>query len=581
MDALITDFDEAKASCATLFEDDRRYLCEYDERDWSLIQPHRITAKPKKKEQLKVNAIRSAIDGLVAMLSEHRPLVTFMTNDADWENRQAARRRTAFVQGILTKTPQYRLTPLWVKHACITGRGFIHVLRDNGRISLEVAPPWEVVVYQPEVLYGVQPRRMWRTRLMRPKLLADMFPEHSTAILRGEKDKPIEFVDGWDLDEQKHVQFVCLDGDKITVTDEDYKHPGFPIVGFFLDDAPVGWGGSGLVEVALPMQRELDLCFETIANNVYYGGTLRAAVERNANVRVSQLSNALGCPVIEYVGQPPVFAAADTGLAQLLGYMEYLERKIFDVTGINQGAAQSANLPASQSGRAALIQNQRYSRRFAAHQQRLEAAHVDLAWAILEAAEDLAEAGHNVVVTNIDSKGFEKIDYKSLGKVNRDELECTAWTVSFAGETTAARLAYIDQMLAMGMIDLRGANAIYRPPMDVQESVNTMMAPKDLVDAYISRIVEQGEPQQPHELMDIQYAVLQSALMYQRGELAGAPPERLRMLLEFHDAAMDLFRTAQQKEQERIAMMQAQAAAAGQGGAPPEGAVRPLMGAPT
>lgn len=545
LEELSTDFAEAR-DCNTDHDELGRYLKLYSEKDWSIYNLERTGRKyqPRKEEKLTCNVIRSCIDGVTALLCENRTMVSSTTDGADWKLRKKARKKTKATLGTFMTQKLYTKIPLVTKHAGISGRGHIQVLRQFGRVVLEVVPFWEVH-YNALACIGSEPTRMWRARMMDATKLMKLFPKKKEEIRKAaggtkkrNKLEPVLFVDEWTLPsgpEQGdgwHAQFIP---DKVILGDGEYKHPRFPIVTYCLDDNAVTWGGSGLAEQLEGIQMEINLVLETVQNNAFHGGTIRAFLQSGSKgTAASALSNALNCPVVEYTGDvAPVISVADMGLPQLLGYLDWLERKAYELSGISQSSAQSKALPASQSGRAALIQNQNYSKRFITHQQRLDQFVSDLGECVTDAWEDFVENGQDRTVMFPGKQALESIKYSDLIG-DRDSFDLQPWSTALAGESPQAKVAWTDQMMSLGLLDLAGAMMVLDLPYDVRSQIETIMAPRDLAQMMINLILEDNEPQMPVPLMDLEFAATESMLWWQRGYVNGAPKEALAMLLDFH-----------------------------------------------
>ncbi len=539
---LTDNLDQARKSDPTKYDEQGRWLRLYSEREYSLYLLEKEARKynPRKLQRLAFNVIRSAIDGLTAQLCETPINVSYMTEGADWSLRKKARMKNTTIRNEFRRSKMVTMIPRVVKHAAISGRGHIHVMRVFDRVVLEVAPYWEVIVNHLTCLSG-DPIQKFRTRRMMPRVLAKRFPDHADVLMKN-PDDPLEFVDEWTLPSGPDTGDGCwsqfIPG--LVVLDQgEYKHERFPLVDFMIDDSPVAYGGSGIPEQAEGIQLEIMSVLETIQNNVYHGGNLKVAVQSGSNSTLAQtLSTELGCPVIEYTGdKPPTFMTADMGLSQLLGYLELLERKAFELTGISQMNVQSQTPFASMSGKARLINNQTVSKRFATHHQRLEQFHIDVATAYFDVAQDIVSDGKSYKLSFAGRIPGEEITLKDVAG-NDDMFDVMPWSVAMAGEGPSAQVSYVDQYMSLGMMDLESALAMSDMPPDAHEYIRTQLAPKDLAESMVNRIIEDGEYLFPNPLMDLEYAATLSMLWYNRGMLAnrkGDLDDKLNLLADFHD----------------------------------------------
>lgn len=530
--------------------DDEHHLRLYSEREWNLFtstDPRRTmrhTYRPRKKLKKSLNVVKNTIDAWVNLISRDRPHVNYLTKGADWSLQKKARLRTRFCEALFHQNKAYALANRVAKFAGITGMGAIHIVKAHGRVFYDLVGLGELVVDPSEAQAG-DPRTIMRVRPIDKEVARERWPAHAKAIDRAQTigSGQLLFVDAYhlpsgpDAGDGLHVQ--ALPG-VATLSEREYRWSAFPIVGFRFDDAPVGWHGTGLADELQGLQLEINSVLQMLGDNVWSGGNLKVAVPRGSNVALSALTNALGCPVIEYTGpNPPQFFANDVASPQVFQYLQMLEQKAYEISGISQMNAQSQNPFASMSGRARIVANQAYSQRFVVSQRRYEDFFAELADRSLEAAADLEEDGEDIEVIFPGRDHLEVIKYSDIAAEAYD-FDCQAWTASLAGETPAARLAHIEQMMSLGMIDLAGAMYLYEVPHDLRAHMEAVLAPTELAREAIDRIIEDGVPMTPTPMMDLQLCAKQAQLWYQRGVLRNVDPARLSLLLDFHRMAQEL-----------------------------------------
>lgn len=544
----------AESADSTRRSEDEHHLRLYSEREWSLFTRSEARArikqssKSRKRRRLALNVVKNNIDAWTNLICRSRPHITFMTKGADWGLQKKARLRTRFVEAHFIKRGVYAMNPRIVKHAGIgfIGGGAYHVVKSNGQINYEIVMPGELKVDPLEALAD-DPRCLYRvpTGGMDKGVAKELWPKHAKKIdsCQGER---VQFAHAWhlpsgpDADDGKYIQ--CIPG-VVTLEERPYKWPDYPIVNYVFDEAPLGWGGCGIAEELSGIQYEINSVLRTIQNNIYMGGNLKAAVKRGSNVAPSLISNALGCPTVEFNDVPPVWFNGQLVNPELFQHLANLRREASEIIGISQMNAQSQTPFATMSGRAKLIHNQDYSMRFVTCQQRFERFHEELALRTLEAAADLDEAGEDVEVIFPGRDHLEVIKYSDVAG-EQDDFDCEAWSASLAGETPAGKLAHIEQMMSLGMIDLAGAMYLYEVPHDLRAHMEEILAPLELAREAVDRIIEDGIPVTPTPMMDLKTCIKTAQLWYQRGMLRGVDPQRLYLLLDFHKMASMLMQKA-------------------------------------
>lgn len=538
--------------------EDQHHLRLYSDREWKLAAATDLRStmignfQARKRQKLSLNVVKNSIDGWVNLICQSRPHITFLTKGADWGLQKKARLRTRFVEAHFHANKAYSLGNRVAKNAGIFGAGFVHVMKVNGRIEYELCLPGEVRVDPFESVAG-DPRSIYRARTIDRNVAAARWPKCAKQILaarapHGNSDR-LPFIDAWHLasgpKSKDGIHAQVIPGVCTVEWDDEYSWEEFPIVGFRFDEAPLGWYGQGIAEELSGIQYEINVILRTIQSNMWSGGNLKVAVQRGSNVQPSSLSNELGCPVIEFSTTPPNFFAHDVASPQLFEHLKYLEQEAYTITGISQMSAQSQTPFASMSGRARLVAAQEYSKRFVTCQQRYEDFFQSLAERTLEAAADLADSGEDLEVVFPGRDYLETIRYSDIAGEHHD-FDCEAWSASLAGETPAARLAQIDQMLSMGMIDLAGAMYLYEVPHDLRAYMEEQLAPTELAREAIDRIIEDGEPMTPTPMMDLAKAAKSAQLWYQRGVLRGVDADRLNLLLDFQKMASHMLQIASQ-----------------------------------
>ncbi len=534
--------------------EDEHHLRLYSEREWSLFTRSeqrvalKASLKARKRRRLSLNVVKNNIDAWVNLICLNRPHINYMTKGADWGLQRKARMRTRFVEAHFIKRGVYKRNARIAKHAGIgfLGGGAYHIVKFNGQIHYEIVMPGERKVDPLEALAD-DPRCMYRvpTGGLDKGVAKELWPQHARKIDQLSGDR-VPFAHAWhlpsgpDADDGWYAQVIP---GVVTLSRKQYRWENFPLFDFTFDEAPLGWGGAGIAEELSGIQFEINSILRTIQNNLYMGGNLKVAVKRGSNVAPSAISNALGCPAVEYTEAPPTLFNGQLVQHELFQQLQNLRREASEIIGISQMNATSQTPFATMSGRAKLIHNQDYSRRFVTCQQAFEDFHAALADGTLQAAADLSDEGEDAQIIFPGRDHLETIKYSDVAG-DPEDFDCEAWSASLAGETPAGRLAHIEQMMSLGMIDLAGAMYLYEVPTDLRAHMEEVLAPIELARESIDRIVEEGIPVTPTPMMDLKTCVRSAQLWYQRGMLRGVDTRRLYLLLDFHKMASMLLQRA-------------------------------------
>lgn len=538
-------------------------------------------------KRLSLNVVRNCVNSAKSMICRARPYVSFLTDGADYRGYIQTRKRERTVQAHFMRERIHETSQDRVQNGIIFGTGATIVVRDGamsdgGRLRYENVLPGELLVDDQEGI-ARNPPCMYRAQLVDRLTLAAKYPEHEKAILNAapagasagaDSATQILAVTAWHFrttNDAKHDGVECLCVDGATLYCRPYRWPRFPGTVFRWEVQPLGFHGTGVPAELIGIQYEINALLRMVQESAYFGGNVRIFVEKGSGVAQSHLTNSLRIPVVEYRGQPPIVQAMDLASPQIFQHLQYLEQRAYNVTGISQLDAQSQTPFASMSGRARLVHSNNESLRFKATVERYENGFVELAEATLWACSDDLDENGDATITFRGKERLEQIKLSDIALEDGEDLDIERWSSSQLAHTPGARMEQVDFLVANGYVDRRRA----LPLMDIGDiraETDLAMAPYNLIDEMIARILEDGEPQSPTPYMDLEYGLERVQLEIQRCDLRpGTPIDRLDMLREFREQIVDIKINADKAQAE-------QAMAQQQGGAPPAG---PAPGADT
>jgi hypothetical protein len=100
-------------------------------------------------------------------------------------------------------------------------------------------------------------------------------------------------------------------------------------------------------------------------------------------------------------------------------------------------------------------------------------------------------------------------------------------------------MAMVESLEARGYIDRAQSLKLLDFP-DIDAEMSLELAPMELIDERIQKIIDGDEYLAPHPRMDLDMALKRSMLAYQRGEQRGLPEDKLDRLGQFIDAISEL-----------------------------------------
>lgn len=515
--------------------------------------PDLLDSKPR----LSINVVRNCIDAATSLVTRTRPRATFLTDGAVWDMQQRAKKRGKFVDAVFHSCDAYQLGQRAFKDAAIFGTGLIKVVREHGKVRLEKTFPGELLIDEDEGIYG-EPRSFFHLRLVDRLVLAELYPQHARDIedssspsvrlytTQGATDQVL-VIEAWHLpsgpeaSDGRHIIVT----DKATLMDAEYAHEQPPFAVMRWSEETLGWHGRGVAEELTGIQYEINQLARSIQANMYLGGNLKILVERGSKVISAHLNNDLRGTVVEYTGSPPAWISPDTVSHQAFSHLQWLVDQAYATTGISQMGARG-EMPSgiSGSGRSMLVYQNVESQRFLTVQRQYERFFMDLAERVLEAAADIHEQDGEVYATYIGDEMSERIGFDEIAG-DSDDFAIQVFPTSILPATPAGRIAMIEQLRMGGYIDQGQAKKLLDFP-DISTEMDADLAPYELIDERIARIVERGEYFAPHPRMDLALAHRRATLAFQRAELGNIDGARLDMLGQFIDECADLLAAAEQ-----------------------------------
>jgi hypothetical protein len=170
--------------------------------------------------------------------------------------------------------------------------------------------------------------------------------------------------------------------------------------------------------------------------------------------------------------------------------------------------------------------------------QAWEQFHLDLADAIIDHSKQIADEGGNVVVLSPDKYGAQKIDFKKI-KLKNSEYVMQAYPTSMLPKTPAGRLAYVQEMLAAGLLEPQEGLSLLEFP-DISEITENKNAGTDDIKWTVYTIIEDGIYNPPEPYQNLDYGIQYMNSTYLRMKSRGLPVDRLDLLQKWINDALSL-----------------------------------------
>lgn len=507
-----------------------------------------------------MNVVQSATNTLVSKIAKNKVRPTFLTDDGDWGMQQQAKKLTKYTYGQFYKTRVYEETKKALRDACIFGDGFVKHWHDSqGNINVKRVFKPSLIVNQAEVMYAQEPKTIYEVRVVDKGTLKEKYPDFKKEIDEASISDIPFFIDSF---ESNHQLAVVVEAYRVAhkTIDEEGKeilHPGKHFIGistatFVYEDFKkekipytriqyvpnaVGYYGKGVAEIITGHQIELNRMLRRISRSMNIMSSPNILVDYMSEIIDTHFNNEVGT-IIKYKGAPPAYNFPMGINPVAIDWFLTVYQKAFEEIGLSQLTAQSKKPSGLDSGKALREYNDIETERFAELAQAWEQFHLDIADAIIEHSKQIADEGGDVVVLSPDKYGAQKIDFKKI-KLKNSEYVMQVYPTSMLPKTPAGRLAYVQEMLAAGLLEPQEGLSLLEFP-DVSEITENKNAGTDDIKWTVYTIIEDGIYNPPEPYQNLDYGIQYMNSTYLRMKSRGLPVERLDLLQKWINDALSL-----------------------------------------
>lgn len=505
------------------------------------------------------NVVANAVDTLVAEVSQSPPRPMALSVGGSYLDQVRCKRMTQFWDAQFRLNDVHSLALQAIRDGIVCGLGCLRVYAEEARVYYERIHPLSILVDDRHAV-DVLPRSLYLRRSMDRQYLVHLYPEHAEAIRgaptpefsywifdEGVAARMVDLVEVW---EAWHLPSgaVAKDGrhaiviGEAVILDEPWTRESYPLA-FVRPVLPVrGFWGEMLVERAKGAQWELNKLLRRLQDAMHLAAVPRIFVQRSAGIVKTHLTNQVGT-VVEYDGNPPVFLTPPSMSAEVYAHIDRLTQWIYDEMGVSRLSAESMKPAGINSGRAIRLFREISSRRHINTSRAYEQLYVDLAHESARLERALAEQDPNREVVFERGKLLERIPWREID-LDEDSFRIGVFPASALPTTPGAKLEVLQEMVRDGMLDPKTMLRLADMP-DVEAARDLVVAPEELLEQVLDRMLEEGEYTPPEPYMDLAAAKRLSALKVMRAQLHGAPEDRLELLRMFWLEATDLLAQAQ------------------------------------
>ena len=507
-----------------------------------------------------MNIVQAATNTLVSKIAKNKVRPSFLTDDGDWGMQQQAKKLSKYVYGQFYKYKVYEESKKALRDALIFGDGFIKHWHDaQGNIHLKKVFKPCLVVNQAEVMYGMEPKTIYEVRVVDKGTLKEKYPDFAVEIAEASITDIPFFIDSFESNHQLAVvveAYRCAhvtydkEGNKIlhkgkhfigistaTFLYEDFEKEKIPYVRIQYVPNAVGYFSKGISEIITGHQIEINRMLRRISRSMNIMSSPNILVDYMSEIIDTHFNNEVGT-IVKYKGAPPSYNFPMGINPAVIDWFLTVYQKAFEEIGLSQLTAQSKKPSGLDSGKALREYNDIETERFAELSQAWEQFHLDLADAIIDHSKQIADEGGNVVVLSPDKYGAQKIDFKKI-KLKNSEYVMQAYPTSMLPKTPAGRLAYVQEMLAAGLLEPQEGLSLLEFP-DISEITENKNAGTDDIKWTVYTIIEDGIYNPPEPYQNLDYGIQYMNSTYLRMKSRGLPVDRLDLLQKWINDALSL-----------------------------------------
>lgn len=491
-------------------------------------------------DKIRLNIVKSAIDTSVAMISTSLARPMYLSVGGNYFTRKRAERQGQWTLGAFLKLKHYILSLDIFRDGAIFGTSYERPYNYEGHLCTERLLSDEVLIDDGDARTGLpiqgfivkQVDRHWFAEFWpddREDILAADCLENPVTMREGLTD-PCTVVTAYKPDTYPGAgdgrQCVAVSGK--TLYDGPYVGVDFPWAAWRWNTSPVGYHGMGAAEELAPIQIEINYLAQKIQKLMNLA-TSNVWVEKGSGIGKMTSQD---WAVREYRGKAPVFQNVQSISGEYFSQLDRLYARGYELMGISQLASTGVKPAGLDSGEAIRTFHDIGQKRFQHTGQRWDQHHLDTAELYLEQARQMAEEGHNPVMLYPGSRSVEELDFKSA-QLDKDKYVVRLHPAALLPEDPAGKIEMLGR-LAQAYPDMAPhLTAMMAGVPDLEYAVKMIRAPMEIAEKQVDLILEKGQVEQPHPMMDLGLArmVAQRALL--NSWVEGIPEERQEALRRY------------------------------------------------
>ncbi len=502
------------------------------------------------EEALTPNKFRRILDTVQAKIIRNKILPQAVSTGGDYSTRAKAKGFSLFLEGLLATERMDEIADLAVRDALLCGFAALKVTPETERISLERLKPWCVHLRDAECNGGM-PRRLYYVDDFDRSALADMFPEHESAIMAapmpaqvgstrltsGFNPDAVKVCEAWSLGtaDKPGRHIIAIEGHELL--SEEWPDPEFPVAILRFYAPPIGFFPVPLAKLLLPIQRELEFTAAKLQRTFRIMSSAHFIVAPGVEFSTEQMTNEPGTIWRANPGQIQPFSPPAVA-PDLYRYFTDLGPMMTEMSGASAMSVANQKPGGVTSGIALQTLDDVEAEGFLAMHRAFAAWHVQIAKLAVRACAVVAEETPKFAIRVMGKGRAQTIRWRDVA-MEDDEYEIRVMPTSQFARDFAARIDQGEKLLQLGALTVPQFREVLDLP-DLQAENDLDLSDLQIIDRNIEAILVRQFPIIAEPFDNLAMILQRGVKAYNLARLNDADPVALELLRRYIQSAQDL-----------------------------------------
>lgn len=504
---------------------------------------------------LPINIVAEVVDAWVATVVRARPRPVEVSVGGNYLQREKAKDRTRFHDGVAFQTKLRRHTRKLGREWAVVGAGALKGYHEHGQLRHWAVPIEEIWVDEMDAEDG-EPSCIYQRHYVDRHVLAEIHPSRRELIMdasanMAEDDRffgwnvkadQVLVTEGWHLPsgpgagDGRYVSAI----NNTTLDDREWLWDRFPFA--FLKDEPMsGFWPTSLVDRLYGPQQQISDCLAQAIANLRQFGKTRILVPRGSRISPSSFTDSLDIELVEYTGpeRPTPFTAVAVP-PEIYKQIDLARSAAYQAAGLPESMSSGAVQPGLESLPAIRAASDTKTARHALDGEVFEEFRLDVADLDLHVAGDLAKEGDVSTIFVGRRYGREEakqVDYWEPEEGEQYVLRC--YPSSQLSEHLSARIQQVAELEATGAIGPEEKLDLLDVP-DTDTAVSSRTAGLRRIEQQIDGILSHSKYTAPQPYLPLQLAMVRAMAAYNLAQLDDVEETKLGLLRKWIDRVQEM-----------------------------------------